>query len=75
MKAFFCWVPKLGGNPETGNGGIHQAETAGEARYSSYQNAQDAYPEISIIDVRVRRAPVFDGVQHKNGIMPRFIEA
>ncbi len=72
LRAFSCWVPCIGGDPVV-QCGIIMAESAGKARYKSFLNYSDCYRDAKITDVRVRRAPRFDNVDFRSGIMPEFV--
>lgn len=75
LPVWFCWVPKLGGDVATGNGGLHRAATASKARYLCYLNARDAgYYSITFADIHVRRERAYDSAKFHDGVMPRYAE-
>lgn len=55
MKAYRVWCDSLDGS------GISFGRTAGSARYRAYLSNKDAYPNVGLTDIRVRRAPEYDG--------------
>ena len=72
-KAWRCWVPSIGGDPEV-RCAVVRADTAGKARYRTFLQAGDSWPDLSITEIRVRRAPEYDGMTFRSGIMPEYVE-
>ncbi|WP_165856775.1 hypothetical protein [Marinobacter sp. JSM 1782161] len=62
VKAFRTQIPSLGGD-----GGIVMESGAGKARYAAYLSASDVYDGISLTEIRVKRAPEFDGAVTVDG--------
>lgn len=72
-KAFFYWSPSIGGGPGQEEGcGVIRAATAGKARYSAWLSAKDAFQDMKITEIRVRRAPEFDRLHFRDCSMPRY---
>ena len=72
-KAFFYWVSGFGDTEEE-SGGLFRATTAAKARYRSFLNIRDAGFDYTFADIRVRRAPEYDGSLFQNGTMRQFVE-
>lgn len=72
-KAWRCWVPKIDGDPEH-KCALIRAPTRGRARYLALLSAQDAFPDLSFADMRVRRAPQYDRASFRDGVMPRYAD-
>lgn len=73
-RVFAGWVPGIidGTFPE--GVGLYRTTSAGKARYLCYLAARDADFNVSVTDVRVRRAPQYDTATFKQGTMPRYAE-
>lgn len=56
-KAFRCSIPRHDGSA------IVFASSASKARYITYLHASDVWDGVALIDVRVKRAPEWDGKQ------------
>ena len=74
LKTFFCWVPKLGGDRATGNGGLYRAATRSKARYLCYLNVRDCYQDVRFQDIEVSRCRGYDEARFHDGHMPKYAE-
>ena len=60
MKAFKVWIPKWNDAYERDAFSIKLAESAGKARYDTLLDIRETFPSLTIMDIRVIRAPEFD---------------
>jgi hypothetical protein len=67
--AYLCWAPKV----IDGEGGIYRAASVGKARYQCWRGAREAGFRLGFGDIRVKRAPEFDGLSFRSGTMPQYI--
>lgn len=71
-RAFIAWVPGIvDGKPPEG-GGLFRTTSAGRARYLCFLAARDASFDVTLPDVKVRRAPEYDRHSFRNGVMPKY---
>ena len=64
----------IAGTPDIDGEGVFLAESAGKARYRCFLAARDSGFISSLTEIRVRRAPEFDGMLPKHsGWMPEYI--
>lgn len=68
-KAWLCTLPWL-----QGPGGLVRAPTRSKARYLGYLNAREAFDDVRITDIQVRRAADYDRHTFRDGTMPKFAE-
>lgn len=75
-RVFVAWVPGIVDGEPPESGGLYRTTSAGKARYKCYLSARDAgFDDVKLSDVRVRRAPEYDGHKFSQGSMPQYATA
>ena len=62
MKAFRIWIPKFNDAYDVDAVSFKLAESAGKARYDQWLEVRESYSSITLMDIKVKRAPELDNV-------------